>query len=222
MEILRQLLFYPDSRFTDLNISELTSDHFTYHIKGLIMMKLVLKGQNGRYTLTSKGKELANSMDTDKIIIEKQPKVAVMLIIEKMVDGEKNILVQTRLKEPYFGYRGCPTGKVRYGEKILEAGARELKEETDLEATLELKCIVHEIVYAKESGNLLEDKIFHIIRGSDPVGEIKNFEGGSNEWLPLSKYFQIEVRFKVDDDIFETYENPKQFYREKEFITEQF
>ena len=36
MLILRELLFSPNSKFTQLNIQGLTSDHFSYHINALI------------------------------------------------------------------------------------------------------------------------------------------------------------------------------------------
>lgn len=222
MEILRQLLFHPFTRFKDLNISGLTTDHLTYHIKELLALKLITKSADGEYSLTTKGKELANTMDTDKAIIEKQPKVAVMVIVEKMIDGEKHLLIQTRLKEPYYGFKGFLTGKVRFGEKLLEAAARELEEETSLTATLDLRFILHELVY-NEGGKLLEDKIFHIIRGVDPVGELRNFEGGSNEWLPREDYLNIEKRFKDDDAIFSNYDEvPVEFYVEKDYVAKEF
>lgn len=222
MEILRQLLFHPGIRFTDLNISGLTSDHLTYHISELLALKLVRKEEKGRYSLTMKGKELANTMDTDKAIIEKQPKVAVMVIVEKVINRKKHLLIQTRLKEPYYGFKGFLTGKVRFGEKLLEAAARELEEETSLTATLDLRFILHELVYSVE-GELLEDKIFHIIRGVDPVGELRDFEGGTNEWLPWSDYLKIEKRFKDDDAIFSNYDKtPKEFYVEKTYIAQEF
>lgn len=53
------------------------------------------------------------------------------LLIKK---GKKQYLVQTRLKDPFFGYHGYVTGKIRWGEKILEAAKRELLEETGMTA----------------------------------------------------------------------------------------
>ena len=58
MQILRELLMNEASRFTDLNIKDLTSDHFSYHIKSLIEMGLVCKTPEGLYELTEKVKSL--------------------------------------------------------------------------------------------------------------------------------------------------------------------
>ncbi|MCB9820930.1 NUDIX hydrolase [Candidatus Nomurabacteria bacterium] len=91
--------------------------------------------------------------------------------------------MQKRTKHPYFGYWGFPTGKVRWGETLLEAAARELKEETNLTAKFKYVGLYHELVRIKENGDIIEDKLFHIIGCSDVSGELLNaFEGGLNEW----------------------------------------
>ena len=86
MLILRELLFNPNSRFSELNIKGLSNDHFSYHVNTLVDLGLVKKGENG-YSLTSTGKEFANRMDTDQAQMEKQPKVAVMVIAYKYIKG---------------------------------------------------------------------------------------------------------------------------------------
>jgi 8-oxo-dGTP pyrophosphatase MutT (NUDIX family) len=58
--------------------------------------------------------------------------------VERMRDGRTEYLFQERLKQPYFGYWGLPSGKIRWGETILETALRELKEETGLEADREI------------------------------------------------------------------------------------
>ncbi|PIZ56938.1 hypothetical protein COY23_02160, partial [bacterium (Candidatus Torokbacteria) CG_4_10_14_0_2_um_filter_35_8] len=157
MLILRELLFNPYSRFTDLNISGLTSDHFTYHVRTLTRKGYVRK-ERGKYILTAKGKEFSNQMNTDKVLIEKQPKVSVIVIVEKQIKGVNYFLAQTRLKEPFYSCRGFISGKVRFGETILRAARRELLEETGLIANLKFKFLLHEHVYSQK-GNLLEDKL---------------------------------------------------------------
>jgi ADP-ribose pyrophosphatase len=54
-------------------------------------------------------------------------KLSVVIVLE---DEEGRHLQQQRLKQPYYGYWGHMTGKIRWGETMLEAGARELQEET--------------------------------------------------------------------------------------------
>lgn len=200
MRILRELLFKPHSRFTDLNANGLTNDHLSYHVRALKELGLVEKDVD-RYSLTIQGKEFANRMDTDQNSLEKQPKVAVLIIPETELDGTIKYAIQTRLKEPYYGYRGFMSGKVRFGEKIFETAARELREEMNLEAEYEYLYTLHEIVYDKE-GSLLEDKFFNIIRAFNIKGKLlEEYEGGSNEWLSLAEFNVMSPKFHNEDEI---------------------
>lgn len=193
--ILHVLLFRPDARFAELQkASELTSDHFNFYLKQLLDEAFVAKNVKGAYHLTQKGKEFANRFDTDERKVERQPKVAVCLMIRRD-DGMQ--IVQQRLKQPFYGYWGRPTGKIRWGETILEAAARELMEETGLEADLEFEQVYHKMDYNKETGELLEDKIFFIIGGTNPRGElIEVFEGGRNAWMDKEEYAAQPLSFE--------------------------
>jgi 8-oxo-dGTP pyrophosphatase MutT (NUDIX family) len=203
MLILRELLFHPNSRFTDLNIQGLTSDHFSYHINTLIEEKYVEKGDQG-YSLTAKGKEFANQMDTEEVVIEKQPKIAVMIVPVKLKDDKKYLLVQERTKEPYFGYRGFITGKIRYGEKVLETAKRELKEETGLTCEdIHLKRIVHNHVVLEENGDLVEDKMFYIITAINPEGEILNTKNGKNFWVTEKEFYELDKKYYDEISVYE-------------------
>lgn len=203
MLILRELLFHPDSRFTELNIQGLTSDHFSYHIKTLIEEGYVEK-EDQRYCLTPKGKEFANQMDTEEVVMEKQPKIAVMVVPIKFEDDKKYLLVQERTKEPYFGYRGFITGKIRYGEKVLEAAKRELKEETGLTCEdMHLKRIVHNHVVLEESGKLVEDKMFYIITAVNPEGDIVDTKNGKNFWVTEEGFYDLEKKYYDEISVYE-------------------
>ncbi|MDF2461608.1 MAG: putative hydrolase [Candidatus Saccharibacteria bacterium] len=183
--ILRELLFLPAAGFAELQKpTGLTSDHFNFHISRLVELGLVERKERGRYRLTPKGKEYANRLDTDNNTVERQPKSAVMLGIERWHDGETQYLFQERLKQPYFGFWGIPTGKIRWGETILECAARELMEETGLQAQLRIAGVYHEHVYQQETGELLEDKIFFVVHCTNARGSlVEEFEGGRNAWV---------------------------------------
>jgi ADP-ribose pyrophosphatase YjhB (NUDIX family)/predicted transcriptional regulator len=188
--ILRELLFHPAAGFSELREpTGLSSDHFSFHINRLVELGLVEKtGQRGRYRLTTKGKEYANRLDTDNNTVERQPKVAVLLAIERFHEGERQLLFQQRLKQPYFGYWGLPSGKLRWGETIVDGAARELLEETGLIAKLEIKGVYHEHATNAESGELLEDKVFFVIRCTEPIGTLTTeFEGGANSWMSVEE-----------------------------------
>jgi len=182
-DILLVLLFKPVARFVDLNTTGMSTDHFTFHVKRLVKLGLICKDKKNNYLLTPRGKEFANRFDTDSVIVERQAKLGVVVICVKEVRDTLHMLVQKRLKQPYFGYYGFVTGKIRWGEELLVAASRELKEETGLSGDLELVGIEHKIDYSKDE-RLLEDKFFYIFRAEDTKGKlIKEFVGGENKWL---------------------------------------
>ncbi|HEU5186959.1 MAG TPA: NUDIX hydrolase [Candidatus Saccharimonadales bacterium] len=193
--IIHVLLFRPDARFAELQkASGLTSDHFSFYLKQLVAQELVAKNKAGAYHLTPKGKEFANRFDTDERKVERQPKVAVCLMIRRS-DGKQ--LIQQRLKQPFYGYHGRPTGKIRWGETILQAGARELLEETGLTADLQFESVYHKQDFNNQTGELLEDKIFFIVAGNDPTGDfIEEFEGGRNLWMTQEEYVVQPLSFE--------------------------
>ncbi|CAN5129530.1 hypothetical protein BH11PAT4_BH11PAT4_1140 [soil metagenome] len=193
--ILRELLFKPAASFSQLQKSTgLSSDHFSFHITKLVSLNFVEKTEGKTYALTSAGKEFANKLDTDQNTIERQPKVAVILAIHRETNGQHEFIFQERLKHPYFGYWGFPTGKVRWGETILQTAARELKEETGLEANLTFKGVYHEHSFQEETGELLEDKLFFVVAGSEATGELTEvFEGGRNAWMTTQEMKSLKV-----------------------------
>ena len=204
--ILRELLFHPSVSFAKLQkMTGMQSDHFNFHLQKLVELKLVEKVSRGTYTLTPRGKEYANKLDTDNNTVERQPKTAVILVIERTVKGKKEYLLQERLKQPFYGFWGCPTGKVRWGETITETAARELMEETGLMADYQTAGVYHELVYQQESGEQLEDKIFFVVHCTNPKGEaIEAFEGGRNHWMSreeASKQTKIFTSFNIELDM---------------------
>lgn len=196
--ILRELLFKLEARFSDLQKSTgLASDHLKFHTNRLVEIGYIVKNDNKQYQLTPKGKEYANKIDTDKGVIERQPKSAVIIVLQ---NAEGQVLVQERLKHPYFGFWGYPGGKIRWGETILEAGARELTEETGLRAELVYRGVYHEHVRSAETDEILEDKIFHIIGASHPVGILSDdFEGGINAWMSLEQLAATKKKYSSCD-----------------------
>ena len=217
-EILRALLFRPEAKFSQLNLSGLTNDHFTFHIKKLVERGLVLK--NGvKYGLTDKGKEFANRLDTEVNKIERQAKLAV-LVVGVQAGGEVKYLVQKRLKQPYYGFHGFVSGKIKWGEKLEEAAKREFEEETGLKGEVELVGVEHKI--DTKEGVVLEDKYFYIFRVTMPERElVVDFEGGKNMWLTESQLKKTEKIFGDMFDIIEVVKGSELTILEREFeITE--
>lgn len=200
--IIHHLLFTPEASFSEIQKSTgLSSDHFNFHIKKLVSEMYVKKSEHG-YKLTDRGKEYANRMDTDEKEIEKQPKVSVAITLERRgSDGRREFLFQQRKKNPYFDFWGRAGGKVRWGESIVEAANRELKEETGLEADFEYKLLYHKRDFSKKTKKLLEDKIFLCVYATEYRGEfIEEFEGGVNQWMTHEEFSMKEKRFRSVDE----------------------
>lgn len=220
--ILRHLLFKPQAGFAELQKeADLTSDHFNFHIKKLVDEGYVEKLEKG-YRLTHKGKEYANRMDTDENEIEKQPKVSVAITLERRNEkGEREFLFQQRKKNPYYDFWGRVGGKIRWGESVLEAAKRELKEETGLEAEFEQRLLYHKRDFNKATGKLLEDKIFFCVYATEYSGElIEVFEGGINRWMTVEEFHKMPKRFTSVDEFMELMEKGEPF-AEREFYYEE-
>ncbi len=218
MKILRSLLMTTDCTFAELTrATGLTSDHANFHIKKLIEIGYVehIPKSYGQYRLTRSGKVYANTMDTDTFEVERQPKLTVDLAIER-ADG--TFLVQERQKQPFYGYHGFPTGKIRWGETMVEAGARELMEETGLTADLRVVGIYHKLDY-DEHGELLEDKYMCLIHGTRPTGSlIEQTESHRNMWLLPEEYKQLNKRMGDIDETIMQLRAPNAFVRESTFL----
>jgi ADP-ribose pyrophosphatase YjhB (NUDIX family) len=213
--ILRALLFIPHASFAELQkTTDLTSDHFNFHIKRLIDTAMVEKDESG-YTLSSKGKEYANRMDTDENEIEKQPKISVALLVERQIAGRREFIVQQRLKQPYFGFFGRLGGKVRWGESFEEAAARELTEETGLIGEFTFSHVFHKRDYRKSDGALLEDKVFIIMHCDNARGEMmEDFEGGKNFWMTQEEFIAKDKIFESARDFVAYHDAGKAYHAE--------
>lgn len=202
-EILCQMLFVKTASFSELNKRKLPSDQFSFHLRQLTDLKYLEKNILGKYLLTTKGKEYANTFDTDKAEIEKQAKIGALIVVNKMVNGKKYFLMQQRLKQPYYGFWGFITGKIKWGETIEEGAQREFKEETGMVGDMELAGLKHKMDY-NQLGELLEDKYFLLIRAGKLRGKLmEEFEGGRNKWMTRE---EIEGQANLFDGVIESLE----------------
>jgi 8-oxo-dGTP pyrophosphatase MutT (NUDIX family) len=204
--ILRELLFHPQAGYATLQKpTALSSDHFSFHIGRLVELGLVEKVSRGLYRLTARGKEYANRLDTDNNTVERQPKTAVIFALTRQRRDKTEYVFQERLKNPYFGFWGLPSGKIRWGETIIQAAQREALEETGLTADFRIAGVYHELVIQTESRESLEDKIFFVAEGTNVRGQLlADFEGGHNEWMSFDEAFGKPKKFdsfKAEIDI---------------------
>lgn len=219
ISILRELLFKPESRFRDLKKVDIPNDHFTFHVNHLIKEGLIKK-INGKYSLSDEGKEFANRMDTDSLKLEKQAKLAVALHAVRINNGKTEILIHKRLKEPFYGWYGSHSGKIRWGETPLQCAQREFLEETGLTGNFTHKGIVHYHHFHKD-GRLLEDKYFWVYKIEKVKGDLKvRVPEGENIWMTEKEYRKLKNVFATADEMMEAINSKKLFYIERPRIVE--
>lgn len=183
LQILKKLLFAQELRYTDLKPNpRMENNQFNFHLDQLIDKGFIHKGIK-LYSLTNAGKEYANRMDTDKDFIARQSKLSTWICCTRIKNNHLQYLIHTRLKQPFYGCQGFMTGKVKYGEKVVNSARRELKEETGLEGNPEIVFIKHYLVFDKNSKGLVEDKFMFMCRVKNPKGRLKTGNEGTYEWV---------------------------------------
>lgn len=224
LKILKKLLFVDRLRYTDIKPSRrMENNRFNFHLKELIKAGYIQKNKEF-YFLTSVGKEYANRMDTDQVVISPQAKISVWLCGRRKKGKASQYLIYTRLKQPFYKCQGFPSGKVRYGETIVKAAIRELQEESGLTGSPQIVMVKHYLVFAKKTKELLEDKFMFLCLFDNPVGILKAHNEGKYQWVSqkdLPKYvtnhFESYAAFKKQIDLINGYKGKLTLIEEEHF-----
>lgn len=128
--IIDVLMFKEVARFRDLRPPKTDTNLFTYHLNALVKSGIVDKVPSG-YALSAIGLSYVDRVSTEKKTIRTQPKIISMLVIQ---NGDGDILLQKRTKQPYINTWTLPYGKLHVEDKSVTAAAqREAFEKLGLE-----------------------------------------------------------------------------------------
>jgi hypothetical protein len=123
--------------------------------------------------------------------VELQPKLSVLLNVEREEQGVRQFLIQQRLKSPYRGLYGRISGKIRHGEPFAQAAQRVLREETGLTATFSFRSMYRKCDYSDDG--LLEDKVFMVMQTKQTTGIVReDYRGGRNMWMSQAAFAQLD------------------------------
>jgi ADP-ribose pyrophosphatase YjhB (NUDIX family)/predicted transcriptional regulator len=206
--ILYDLLFTENAKFSDIKPVDIENSQFMFHVKSLIEIGIIEKTDN-IYKLTTKGKEFANRMTSETTTFDKAVKATTVLVaVKENKDGDRELLLYKRLKNPFYGCVGFPTEKPKWGESLAEAAQRGLMEETNLYALPTLFSIKHYVV--NQNDEIVEDKLMHAFSFQDPKGELIGNNEGEYFWIVESEIKKDAFKYLEEFwDFFETYKNFK-------------
>ena len=81
-KILYNLTLNEKARYSQLRPPEIESNHFIYHLKQLMIEKLVNKRTDGTYTLSSSGKAYVDRVSLSSFRLRSQPKIVTSLFVK--------------------------------------------------------------------------------------------------------------------------------------------
>ena len=158
--IVDVLMYTSLARFRDLRPPRVDTNLFTYHLNALVKTGMVDKVDGG-YALSPAGLSYIDRVSTDKKTVRTQPKIITMLVIQ---NGEGDILLQRRTKQPYIDTWTLPYGKLHVEDRtVKEAAQREAFEKLGLENP-ELEHAGDCYIRVKVNDSLLSTTLAHVFR----------------------------------------------------------
>jgi ADP-ribose pyrophosphatase YjhB (NUDIX family) len=176
----KELLTYSEGK-----PNSISNDLYKYHL-GYLIQKGIIDKKDKKYELSERGKGIVQNFDILGIP-QKLFKVSVLVYLTRVREGKTEILMQKRMRQPYYGDIDTVSGKIVLGESAEDAAQRKLKHETGLSASVRFVGIIRKI-RKNRSGNIFEDTIYHVCSAEKPEGElIVNNEYGENFWIGIEK-----------------------------------
>ena len=209
LEILRRLLFHPESRFSDLNTIGLSNDHFNFHVKRLLKLEIITK-KNDLYSLSDKGMRFARKLDTTKGKLIVKPKVTVAVLVER--NNNREILLLRRKRNPYNEMTGLPTEKVHFGESMFQVAKHCLEHETGLcSNSFKFRGLVRKI---HKNENPAFDRILNFIEVLNYSGEINEGIEGTPYWVKWEDAYNEKKIFYNFPEVLDFLKSGEFFFKE--------
>jgi 8-oxo-dGTP pyrophosphatase MutT (NUDIX family) len=119
------------------------------------------------------------------------------------------------------------TGKIKWGDTVLETAKRELYEETKLKGEPVVIHLYHYRVFQKDTDELLEDKFLFLCLVENPTGTLRPNNEGKFEWMTVKEFEKVENHFISLEDLQSHIVRIKNFkgqmtFTESEYFTDKF
>ncbi len=185
--ILSQLIHNPVRRYADLKPEDIEGNLFMYHLRQVMAAGWVIKREDGKYELTAEGLRYAETLSLKTLSPRIQPRIVTLLVCR---NGNGEILLYRRNRQPLIGMSGFPYGKIHLGETIAEAASRELSEKTGLTAKLAHRGDGYITTYVDQE--MVSQIMFHLFEGTNIKGQLTHHNDGEAYWVALSELGRIK------------------------------
>jgi hypothetical protein len=166
--IVYDLAFAESLRFSDLKPPELENKAFTYHLKKVMKAGLVEKLDDGRYTLTMKGRRVGKgALKKESRLLDRA--YSILLLAVRNIEDDAWLLYK-RQTQPLLGLVGF-----MQAQPVAETDARSTAQQTCLEQTgiqAEFAVQGHGYFRVYRKGELESFIHFTLLVGQDPRGEL--------------------------------------------------
>jgi len=206
--IISVLLYQRYARFRDMRPPSADTNLYSYHLKLLQKNGFVRKTDQG-YTLGKNGVLYVDRVTTSTLKVRTQPKIITMLVVQ---DGEGNLLLYRRERQPYSNQWTLPYGKLHISdESVLAAGKREAREKLGLHDAP----VVHAgdcYIRVTDEGEVVMSTLAHIFRlESDDIQPDPR-----QMWVRPHKLSQYDLAPAVECIVARTFFRDPHFFEEFE------
>ncbi len=204
--IIDVLMYHESARFRDLRPPRTDTNLFSYHLKALLKSGFVEKNDEG-YTLSVAGLSYVDRVSTEKKAIRTQPKVITMLLIQ---NGEGDVLLQKRNKQPYINDWTLPYGKLHIEDTtVKDAAEREAEEKLAVTDAI-LRHAGDCYIRVNVQDEILSTTLVHLFRfETDTIVPSENLQ-----WVQPHKLGKYRLAPAVEEIVARSFFNDPFFFEE--------